>query len=153
MDYYERETHANSDGSPLFCADIDKDNETEIKSLLEEKWNCTIKPFGKLCPVDFYALRDNRICAVIELKTRSHKHNKYNDVFLNLRKWFCLMLSENRLGCPALFVVKFIDKIGYVRVGQIDVKNISLGGCSRVVKSNTDIEPVINVPIANFVWI
>jgi hypothetical protein len=63
------------------------------------------------------------------------------------------MLSENGLGCPALFVVKFIDRIGYVRAGQIDVKNISLGGCSKVVKSFSDIEPVINVPIANFVWI
>jgi hypothetical protein len=152
-DYYAREGSANSDGTPLFANDCDKSSEREVVELLEAKWGCEIKQFGKLCPIDFYALRDGRLVGVMELKSRTHAANKFPTVFLNVRKWISLVMAQQGLGVPALFVVKFSDQIMYQHISAIDASAVRMGGTKEKVKSHTDVEPVIHVPIDSMILI
>lgn len=147
--YYQRTFRTNSDGGPLFANDLDKRNEADVQALVEEKWNCQVLPFGPLCPVDFYALRDGRPVGVLELKSRQHASDKYPTVFLNVRKWLALRMASLGMGCPAVFIVRFTDGIYYVPVDEIDTKVLTMGGTNTIVKSHTDREPVFHVAVAS----
>ena len=147
MTYYTRTATANTDGSPLFASDMDLANEQETVKRLEAAWRCEIRPFGRLCPVDFYALRHGRIVAVLELKSRTHARNRYPTVWLNVRKWLAMQLAACGLGCPALFVVRFTDGLYYAPVSEISTEQVRIGGTDGRVKSHSDVEPVIDVPV------
>jgi hypothetical protein len=153
MDYRDREEGINTDGTPLFASDYDKASEKEVAQMIEGRWQCDLYPFGRLCPVDFYAVRDGRLVGVLELKTRSHHSGRFPDVFLNVRKWVSLLMASHGLGVPAVFVVKFSDQIGYSLVNKISTNNISIAGCREVVKSHTDVEPVIHVSVKDLMWL
>jgi len=147
--YANRSTVANSDGTPVFATKIDVHNEQDAMVALAQGWDCEIKPFGRLCPVDFYAIRDGRLVAVIESKSRTHNSNAFPTVFLNVRKWLALSLASVGLGVPAIFVVDFADGVRkWININGIDVGKVSIAGCRQTVKSHTDIEPVIEVPVA-----
>lgn len=147
QDYYARHERANGDGSPLFANDYDQASEGVIRDRLAAIWRCSVHPFGRLCPVDFYAIRDGRLVGVLELKTRTHDAGRYPTVFLNVRKWLALTMAANGLGCPAVFVVRFTDSLRHIPVAEVDAGQVRIGGTNRIVKSHTDIEPVIEVPI------
>lgn len=147
MDYYSRGITLNTDNTPLFACGLDTKNERDTIAALEAAWKCQIKPFGKLCPVDFFALRDNRVVGVLELKSRTHPLKKYPTVFLNVRKWLALKMASYGMGCPAIFVVKFLDGIFFIPVDEIPVGQVSIGGTKQRVKSHTDIEPVFEVSV------
>ena len=149
-DYYHRQAFVNTDGSPLFCQDYDKENEQEVVAELSRGWKCEIKPFGRLCPIDYFAIKDGRMAGLVEIKSRTHPSTKYDDVFLNLRKWSALAQAQAAFGCPAVFVVKFTDKIMFIRLFDIDTRGaIEIRGCREIVKSHSDREPVILVKIEN----
>jgi hypothetical protein len=148
MTYYTRPTTTkNSDGTPLYAVGYDKENEEAVCKLLSEKWKCEIHPFGRLCPLDFYALKDGRLVGVLELKSKSYPHDKYKVAYLNVRKWLALVLAENGLGCPGIFVVKFSNEVRFIPVAKVNASKVKIGGCKEIVKSHTDIEPVIEVPV------
>lgn len=145
--YYDREGSLNTDGKPMFSNEQDLANEEHTRVLLEKEWKCEVHSFGRWSAIDYYAVRHGNMVAVLELKSRTHEKGKYPTVFLNVRKWLALMLAQSGLGCPAVFVVGFVDGLYYVMVSEIDASKITIGGTTRRVKSQTDIEPVINVPI------
>lgn len=147
MTYATRVPTRNTDGSPLFAMGLDRANEEATAALVASRWNCEIHPFGRLSPVDFYALRDGRLVGVLELKSRTHDSGKFATVFLNVRKWLALVLAENGLGCPAIFVVKFTDTVKFIPVNEVDASRVRIGGTAQIVKSESDIEPVIEVEI------
>ncbi len=151
--YADRVSTLNTDGTPLYATDADTASEDEVRKIIQTAWRCELFKMGKLCPIDFYAIRDGRLVGFLELKTRSHASTDYPDVFLNLRKYLALILEEAALGCPALFVVRFTDRCGWVRVSHYDWRGcIVMGGTRRFVKSHTDREPVVKVPISDFTW-
>ena len=149
MTYSDRKGSTNSDGSPLFATDYDKAREAEICTLVEQEWHCSMMPFGPLCPVDFYAIRDGRMVGVMELKSRTHKAYHYPTVFLNVRKWIALSMASAGLGVPAIFMVRFTDEIRFINVAKVDATKFKMGGTKKIVKSHTDIEPVIEVPVTD----
>jgi len=145
-DYASRVATAHSDGTPTFCSDLDKYNESDVKHILEKKWGCTLHDVGLMHPIDWYAVRDGRVVAWVELKSRSHARSKYPTVFLNFRKWWAL-LCHQQTGAPGIWVVRFTDGIYFVRVDDISPNRLRIGGTTTRVKSQTDIEPLIDVPI------
>lgn len=145
--YYNRFANANTDGSPLFAMDHDKANETAFAGLVSQAWRCEMHPFGRLCPVDYYAVRDGRLSGVLELKSRSHASDRFPTVFLNVRKWLALQMASVGLGVPAVFSVQFADGPRWIRVDEIDARQHAIGGTMRPIKSRSDIEPVILVPV------
>lgn len=145
--YHQRKAATHLDGSPVFQTQGDRKNERDVAAALEAHWKCAIRGFGMLSPVDWYAERDGRLVGLLELKSRPHPHDKYPTVFLNIRKWLALKLGSIGMGCPSLFVVRFADGIWWIKVDVIDARNCRIGGCARVVKSHSDIEPIIEVPV------
>lgn len=110
---------------------------------------CDIRHFGDLSPIDWYAVRSGRIVGVLELKSRAHEERKYPTVFLNVRKWLALSLASVGLNVPAIFVAKFVDGVRWIKVQDVDASRIKIGGTKHIVKSSSDIEPLIEVPIAS----
>jgi hypothetical protein len=148
MSYYERINVEHLDGSRIFHAPEDVRAEEEVAKIVASAWQCALYRFGALCPIDWYAVRFERMVAVLELKTRSHTVGTYPTVFLNVRKWLALQMASAGLGVPAIFVVKFIDRVLWVPVTQVDASNFRIGGCGQFVKARSDIEPVIEVDVA-----
>ena len=147
-DYYQRSTTTYLDGTPIFKTVEDERSESYVARELGAKWKCEFRSFGKLSPVDWFAIRDGRMVAVAELKTRGHSYTQYPTVFLNFRKWSALVLMACGSGVPAFFVVRFTNGIYFVKVAEIDASKILVGGCRQIVKSRNDIEPVIEVPVS-----
>lgn len=147
-DYYQRASTRTPSGSPRFANAADRKSEQETALLLGHLWNCEIKPFGLLSPVDFFAVREGLLIGVLELKTRTHASTAFSTVFLNLRKWGSLMLYHFGLGCPALYVIRFTDEYRWISITEVDASKWTIGGTKTIVKSHTDIEPVILVPVA-----
>lgn len=149
-DYYARTGVTNSDGTSLFASSDDNRNQSEVLCLIESAFGpgLTLNQFGRLCPIDFYAERDGRMCALLELKSRSHLSTKFATVFLNVRKWLALTMGSVGFGVPAFFVVRFTDKVLYINVAEVDASNHRIGGTKKLVKSRSDIEPVIEVDVS-----
>ena len=146
-DYYSRKKTINSDGVVAFANQHDRENEREVSKLIEQRWDCEVKPFGQLCAIDFYVLRRGSLIALMELKSRTHSSDKYETVFLNVRKWLALTMGEIGLGVPSIYIVKFTDKTMFIPIKEINAGRNIIGGTKRIVKSHTDIEPVIEVEV------
>lgn len=147
MTYYERENILHLDGTHIFQTSQDRKNEQEVAAILEQAWSCQLRLFGSLSPIDWFAVRHERMVGLLDLKSRNHSASHFPTVFLNVRKWLALLLAENGLGVPAIFVVKFLDTVLWIPLRDIDTTRLRIGGCSRRVKSDNDIEPVIEVDV------
>lgn len=146
--YAERTGAVHLDGTPIFQTADDQRNEREVADLVARAFRCEIVPLGLLAAVDWWAVRDGRPVAMLELKSRTHASTRFADVFLNVRKWLALMLGPFGMGLPALYVVRFTDGVRWINVLDVDARMWSMGGTAKRVKSSTDREPVINVPIS-----
>lgn len=146
--YYARKNVVHLDGTNVFQTHEDQENERLVATIIEGAWACELRSFGALSPIDWFAVRDGRVVGVLELKSRQHTSDKFATVFLNVRKWLALMLAEAGIGVPSIFAVKFTDKIMWVPVHDIEASRLRIGGCTRKVKSNSDVEPVIEVPVS-----
>jgi len=137
----------HTDGSPLYVDDLDQPNQDRVKATLEQAWGCRLCTFGKLAVVDYFVLQHERICAIVEIKTRYHASTKFDTVYCSVRKYDALLRYQQCFGVPGLFVAHFTDDLRFIRVGDIDHTRITLSG-RKDRKSATDIEPLIEVPIS-----
>lgn len=147
--YYQRTGIIGPDGGLEFTSPEDEAHEREVANQIEAAWSCHLRPFGRLSPLDWYAERHGRLVGVLELKSRSHASTTYPTVYLNVRKWLALQLAAIGLGVPALFVVRFTDTVKWTRIGMPETSTATIGGCLRLVKSRSDIEPIIEVPVTD----
>jgi hypothetical protein len=148
-DYYARTaTHLN--GSNVFATDEDNAAQVQAAQAIGRGFGCEVHHFGHLAAIDCYATRAGRLVGVIEIKHRTHAIATYPTVYLNLRKWMALTLAAVGVGVPGLFVVAWVDALGWVDVADVDPRRIKVGGLVRQVKSCNDIEPVIEIPTAQF---
>ncbi|GJF06718.1 hypothetical protein [Pseudonocardia sp. D17] len=148
-DYYARTSATHLDGTPMFATAEDTRNEDQVAALVERAWRCRLHRFGTLAAVDWFATRDGRPVGVLELKSRTHPSGQYPTVFLNVRKWLALHLAAAGMGVPALFVVRFTDAIRWITLADVAAGAVRIGGTRRPVKSRSDVEPVIDVPVAS----
>jgi hypothetical protein len=152
--WYKREWEPHTDGSSVLITPADRDGERATARVLEGAWRCSIMPFAMLCPVDFYAVRDARVCAVLELRRRTHAFGRFPTVYLSVRKWLALQMCAAGLAVPALFVVRFVDCLCFVNLTTLDTPiRTSIGGHARIVHKQSDIEPVFHIPLGSFVEI
>ena len=148
MSYYDR-AGTVVDGRPAFANAEDKANEEATRQAIEAAWGAELKRYGgHFDAIDWYAVKGGKIAAHVEMKARSHDASKYPTVFLNFRKWHALLMAWQYTGKPSLFVVRFQDSIRWIDVSRVDARRIRMGGCARIVKAKSDIEPVIEIPIA-----
>jgi hypothetical protein len=147
MAYADRTYRTNAEGLRVFSQPEDHAAEEAAARRIEAAWGCRLHRFAQFDSIDWWAERDGKMVALVEIKTRSHGIGKYPTVWLNVRKWLALSLGSTGLGVPAVFVVQFADTLRYVNVAQVDASRQRIGGCRQVVKARTDREPVIDVPV------
>jgi hypothetical protein len=135
--YYSRENVVHIDGTRVFQNAEDRAGEDTVAAVLARAWNCEVRHFGALSPVDWYAVRAERVVAIMELKSRSHDLAKYSSVFLNVRKWLALTMASVGMGVPAIFVVRFTDALTFAPLSDIDPRAVRIAGCARRVKSDS----------------
>lgn len=146
--YYGRRHTRTENGAVAFAQPEDREAEDQAKATMEELWDCTLHRYSAgFAPLDWYAVRGDRIVAWIELKRRSHTSTKHPTVFLNYRKYRALWETWATTGVPAFYVVAFDDCTRYINVLDVDAKAIRMGGCREVVKALNDREPVIEIPV------
>jgi hypothetical protein len=147
MTYYDRSGSAHDDGTRVFQTQEDRTEQSEVARVLSDAWDCKIHSFGELAPIDWYAVRHGRLIGLCELKRRHHDVEKYETVFLNLRKWLALICAESGVGVRSVFVVKWNNATRWILASEIDASMIRIGGCSKIVKSVNDIEPCVLIPV------
>lgn len=152
VSYYDRKS-TDFNGRLIFKSDDDEKNESEVARAIEDRWNVAVHSFGRIAPLDFWIARDGAPVAFAEVKARSHSHDRHTTVFLNVRKWLAMQMAAVGCDVAVLFFVRFTDRILYIKVDDIDASQMKVGGCSRIVKSCNDIEPVIEIPIANMAFL
>jgi hypothetical protein len=136
----------NSDGTFMLMEASDEDNEVRAAARIGERWKSSVIKFAPMSPIDWYVVQQNRVKAVAEIKCRKHKSDTYPTVYLSVRKWHGLMLSEHGMGVGGFFVAGFTDGIWSIRVDKVDARRFKLAGrYDRGLPS--DIEPMIEVPI------
>lgn len=153
MSYYNRQTRTDANGLRVFSTPQDHASEDRVASIIEGAFRCTLHRFPTFHSVDWYAARDGQMVALLELKTRTHASTDFRTVWLNVRKWMALYEHGTAFGVPSLFVVQFTDQLRYIDLRKIDATRHRIGGCRKVVKSHTDIEPVIEVEVASMKFV
>ena len=151
MSYYDRKPVTMLDGTLIFSEPQDRANEREVADIIEAAFQCKMHPFGLLSAIDWWAERHGRMVGLLELKSRTHDSQKYGTVYLNVRKWLALSLGSIGLGVPSTFVVRFTDTVKFIHLKDIEASTVSIAGMGqkRVVSFESDVEPIIEVPIAS----
>lgn len=138
----------------MFVSDEDENNEREVAAILERRWRCKLRKFGKLDPIDWWAERDGKVVAFVELKCRNIPSTKYATVFVTLRKWLDLLRAHEWTidGVPALIVVRWTDRIGYYEITDLPPGRLSVLR-RREQRVEQDTEPAWELPISAFTWL
>jgi hypothetical protein len=144
----DRKFTLNDDGVMGLANDGDKANEREVAALMARAWKWKIHYFGSMDRVDFWAEKDGKMRAVIELKSRTNPSTKFETVFLSSRKWYDLTRWGEAHDCEAIFVVKFTDVVMYIPLSKVDPRVNTAGGRAAGYGYN-DHEPLILVPVAD----
>jgi hypothetical protein len=146
--YFNRDSLTHLDGSRIFQNAGDRAAEEAVAAQLASAWGCEIHRFAGLSVLDWFATRQGRMVGVLELKARSHPIAQYPTVFLSVRKWLALQFGALGLGVPGIFVVRFADALKWIPVADVDASAVRLTGGIRRNRGASDIEPLIDVPIA-----
>lgn len=100
----------------------DRDNEEQVRAILEAAWNCVLHEYPFRHPVDWYAVRRGSLVAVVELKCRKVHPDAYPYVLLSLAKWTAMREQAHGLHVPPLLVVRFGDStLHYGDLTELDV--------------------------------
>jgi hypothetical protein len=151
-EFYDRKATRHDDGTVMFTNDGDRANERVVAELIEKAWGCKTYRFPDLFHLDFYAEKNRKMVAVIEIKCRAMPSDgsKYRDVYLSLQKWLHLTEVSSAFLCSGIFVVKFEDDVvKYIRVDEVDPRYHIMSGTvrQREIDSPSKWEPMILVPI------
>lgn len=138
----------------VFVTAEDERREREVADILEREWNCTLRKFGKLDPIDFWAERDGEVVAFCEVKCRNIPSTQYHTVYVTLRKFLDLLRAKEwSQGTSRAFVVLcWTDAVGYLEVSKLPPGRLSV--LRRIYhRAENDTEPAFEVPVSSFTMI
>ena len=135
---------------PTFENDQDRERAQAVAREIEAAWHCELHEFGDYSPLDWFAQRDRRLMAVLELKCRLNRaSDSFPTTMLSVRKWWALTQTSWALQCSGLFVVRFSDGIFWLDVTTLDTsQNCVAGRKDRQAFYAFDVEPVIEFPVS-----
>lgn len=132
----------------------DRKREDEIADLISKEWKCEWGSMGIYSPFDKYFMRNNKLVAIAEIKDRKNRSStSFDTIFLNLDKYFSLLLAEITMKIPSFYIVGLSDGIFYIKVGTITVSDLNTFVKGRVDRPNVanDIRPAIQIPVSLFI--
>lgn len=130
----------------------DTKREDEVAVRLSKAWGWEISRFGTLDQIDFYGLKGkpphDKLCGLLEIKCRTHPIDKYETVYLSLRKWLALGMAQAGMNIGAFFAASFKDgEVRYIAWQDVDARRFGILGRRRDPPSPNDMEPIIEVSI------
>jgi hypothetical protein len=132
---------------------LERDRETgqvgedEVAAILGRAWRCQVRPSPRFCPYDFELDRAGRMAAIVEVKTRRCSHDKYDETYITLEKWYRLFDLSRALDLPAFYVVNFTDEIRFIDATRIDPRKFETCGRTDRPYMRHDISTKILVPV------
>ena len=132
--------------SGIFQSADDRAAENAVAVVLEHAWQCEVRHFGAMSPVDWYILRGGRMVGIVELKVRKIESIRYPTVFLSVAKWLCLTKWADGLGVPAGYVVAYTDCVRFIYLADVDAKVNRMAG-RKGRGAEHDIEPMLEIPV------
>ena len=137
----------NSDGTRIAVTADDATREAEVDRILADRWQCAIRRFPKLHPIDRYAERHTRLVALVELKCFRKSSTDHPTVIVAVKKWMSLKLGAFGLNVPGFFVFSMIDGVFFVDVDRINATRQRITGRRDRAGMPHDVEPMIDVPV------
>lgn len=132
---------------PTYETSADLSNEFKLARYAEVAWECQLRKQDKFNQFDYIAIRNNRVKAFIEMRTRNVLSSAYPTCFISVNKLQAAQSMNLATGLPCLFLVKWDDAIGYA--DMLKKYRVSVGG--RVDRNDAaDIEAVGEIPISEF---
>lgn len=134
-----------------FVTAEDEKREREVATIIEQEWDCKLRKFGKLDPIDFWAERDGYVVAFFEIKCRNISSTLYETVFVTLRKFLDLLRAQEWSDgqAKAFVVVRWTDRIGWLHVNDIQPGSLTVLRRSDF-RAENDVEPAFEVPVSAF---
>jgi hypothetical protein len=119
-----------------------------LKADLEKAWDCTLHHLPQFYHVDFFAERDGKLKAWVEVKHRNCASTKYPTVFMNRDRKFH-HLTAHSYTARSVFVVRWSDGVTrYIDVADVREDWLGVGGeKDRWGPGQHDVEPVFEIPI------
>lgn len=135
----------SDDVRPTYETKTDREKQYEVASELGARWNAEFQDLPHSYRIDYCAVRNEKIVAMVEVKIRSHFIQKYDTVMVSMSKWKELKQYE-ALGIPGIFAFRFADGIYHHRVKDYDAVP-QWGGRTNMTRDSADVEPVVHIPI------
>lgn len=133
---------------PIYETKEDLEKEASLGSIISRRWKCRMQKLQPRDPFDYAAVRDGKISAFIEIKNRTNRMLQYPTYMISMTKVVNATMTTISTGLPCFLVVRWIDKIGYINIGNVETF-VTMGG--RIDRSDPqDVEPVCHIDIRTF---
>ena len=110
--------------------------EADLAREVERAWDCELRRFDEPSAVEWFAVREGSVTALLQLAWHPGEVAMYPTVTLALRTFMALRLAVLAVDVPAVFVVAFADQIRWIRIP------------ARVPWELTvEQEPVVHIPV------
>ncbi len=134
----------------------DRSNELEIISICAERWRCAFRKLKMSLEIDYALLREEKICAVVEIKDRSLNYSSQymrdnGGYLLSAQKYQTGMQWVERHGCPFILVVRLSDGIFWRKWDEVPTHTIPIKFKGRRDRNDKDDEePCIFISMSEF---
>lgn len=121
----------------------------EVAEIVSREWRCEVRRTALFSYFDFEFIREGRVVAIGEVKSRRCTSDTYDEVYLTLDKWYRLLDISRSLDVKGFLLYNFEDSIRYIEVGRVDARNARVCGRSDRPEMVNDRSPKILVPVAD----
>ena len=125
-------------------------NEAKIAGRIASEWECSPRKLTVPYRIDFALEKDGTIRAFLEVKCRNYPSTRYPTLMISVLKWETGILHTQATGLPFIIAIGFTDCIKYYRYNSEDEVSFTWGGRTRTARDESDIEPVVHIPLALF---
>lgn len=142
-----RDLERQKDGALIYENEQTLANERSVITGVAEKWGVSVVKLPRRYSADFALLRDKKIMAWAELKSRANPIHTFNTYQVSLHKYMSLVSISRDTDIPSFLIVEWQDCIGYIQVPT--PIGIVFGGTTKR-GDWEDQEPMIEIPISDF---
>ena len=125
-------------------------NEDRVASRIASQWDCSPRKLTVPYRIDFALESGGEVKAWLEVKCRSYPSTRYSTLMISVLKWETGILHAQATGLPFILAIEFTDCIKYYRYKKTDEVSFTWGGRTRTPRDESDIEPVVQIPMNLF---
>jgi len=133
---------------PVYETNEDREKEASVWKYLTNKYDCSYSLAPSLSQVDGFLYKaDGSLAAIVEIKNRRNKKNKYPTYMLSARKWKAGIKISNHYEVPFILVVNFTDGVYFTKLTE----KVSFGVGGRYDRNDSmDVEECVYIPMDKF---